>query len=280
MSLKLLEYFDYSRKKSILHYVDPRGKLLLVFSLTCITILFNGLIPLLMVLITILPLIFMANFFKRWIISLLYMLPLLLLILILNSLLLQIENPTTIALSLIIRLIILSGVFGLYFQTVSPDDVSQMLIKFKFPYSFSWAVSTAYRFVPTLAKETTIIIDAQKSRGLQIDRGNFFKRIRNMIPLLIPIFASALRRSWQLAEAIESRGWNATKNRTFLYSLKLSWWDYFVIIISLAIFGVFLWLAITDIQFPYWMEIYIPAKYELKRLLVIAWNWFISLFSR
>ena len=279
MSVRMLEYFDYSRKKSPLHYIDPRSKIFLVISFMCITIFLDDLIPLAFVVVAILPLIFLANFFKRWLISLLYLLPLLLLIIILNSLLLKIDHPTTIAISLTLRLVIISGIFGIYFQTVSPDDISQMLIKFRFPYSFAWAISTAYRFVPTLAKETSIIIDAQKSRGLQIDRGNLFKRIRNMIPLLIPIFASALRRSWQLAEAIESRGWNATKKRTFLYSLKMNWWDLFVIIFSLALFGLFLWLAISHVTFPAWMEFYIPERFELKRLFSIAWNWFIGLFS-
>ena len=131
-----------------------------------------------------------------------------------------------------------------------------------------------------MAKETNIIVEAQKSRGLQIDRGNPFKRIKNMIPLLIPIFASALRRSWQLAEAIESRGWNATKNRTNLYSLKLKWWDIFVILFSLGLFALFLYIAITNVSLPYWLSVKIPAQYELRRLFAIAWAWIKGLFSK
>ncbi|MFW9923101.1 MAG: energy-coupling factor transporter transmembrane component T family protein, partial [Candidatus Thorarchaeota archaeon] len=231
MSLKILEYFDYLERKSPLHYVDPRSKLLLILSLTCLTISLKEIVPLAVIFVLIIPLIILGNFVKTWLRSLLFLLPFLLLIVILNSLLLKIDHPTTIALMLVLRLIILSGIFGIFFQTVSPDDLSQMYIKFKFPYSFAWAISTAYRFIPTLAKETNLIIDAQKSRGLQIDRGRILKRIRNMLPLLIPIFASALRRSWQLAEAIESRGWNATKHRTFMYSLKLHYWDYLILLL-------------------------------------------------
>ena len=128
--------------------------------------------------------------------------------------------------------------------------------------------------------ETEIIIAAQKSRGLQIDRGNIFKRARKMLPLLIPIFASAMRRSWQLAEAIESRGWNAIKKRTYLYSLKLKWWDFLIIILSLALFALFLVQAIKQYPYPEWVTWHIPEKYELKRLLSIAWNWFKGLFRK
>ena len=280
MSLKVLEYFSYLEHKSPLHYVDPRSKILFIISITCLTILLDDIIPLSFILLVMLPLIFLGNFMNRWLKSLLFLTPIILLVVILNAVLLKTDYPTTIAIVLGLRLIILSGYFGLFFQTVSPDDISQTLIKFKLPYSFAWAISTAYRFVPTLAKETNIIVEAQKSRGLQIDRGNPFKRIKNMIPLLIPIFASALRRSWQLAEAIESRGWNATKSRTNLYSLKLKWWDIFIILFSLGLFALFLYLAITNVPLPYWLSVKIPAQYELRRLFTIAWVWIKGLFTK
>ncbi len=280
MSSKILEYFDYESDKSILHQVDPRGKALFVVVITCITILFRELVPLLLILGAIIPLTFLAHFFKKWMRTILILLPLILLIIIINALLLKVEYPTTIGIIMALRLIILTAVYGLFFQTVSPDDISQMLIKFRLPFTFAWAISTAYRFIPTLANETNIIMAAQKSRGLQIDRGNIFKRARNMVPLLIPIFASAMRRSWQLAEAIESRGWNATKNRTYLYSLKMKWWDYLVILVCLAIFGLFLFLVITQVDLPIWMQLYIPSKYELKELFKAAWDWIKGLFTK
>lgn len=273
MSLKILQYFNYLEHKSPMHYVDPRGKTLFIIVITCLTIYLDQIIPLCIMLAVMLPLIYFGNFMKRWLKSLLFLTPVIFLVVLLNALFLKVDYPTTTAIVLGLRLIILSGFFGLFFQTVSPDDISQALVKFRFPYSFAWAISTAYRFIPTLAKETSIIIDAQKSRGLQIDRGNLFKRIRNMIPLLIPIFASALRRSWQLAEAIESRGWNVIKNRTYLYSLKMKWWDIIVIVLSLGLFALFLYLVITNNPLPFWMVYKIPEQFELKRLLLIAWEW-------
>ncbi len=280
MSLKILDYFNYLEQKSPLHYVDLRGKTLFIFMITCLAIYLNQIIPLCIILVALLPLIFFGNFMKRWLKSLLFLTPVILLIVVLNALFLKVDHPTTKAIVLGIRLIVLSGFFGLYFQTVSPDDISQTLIKFRFPYAFAWAISTAYRFIPTLGKETNIIIDAQKSRGLQIDSGNLFKRVRNMIPLLIPIFATALRRSWQLAEAIESRGWNATKNRTFLYSIKLKWWDIIVILLSLGLFALFLYLVISNVSLPFWMVINIPEQFELRRLFLIAWIWIKNLFMK
>lgn len=279
MSLRIMEYFKFEQKKTILHHIDPRSKILFVLAMTCITIAIKYIIPSLFILAFIIPFVFLGNFFKKWLLSLFVIVPIFILVIIFNTYVFHIPNATSLGIITVIRLVALSAVFGLFFQTVSPDDISQMLVKFRFPYSIAWAMSTAYRFVPTLAKEATTIMDAQKSRGLQIDRGNIFKRIKNFIPLLIPIFASTLRRSWQLAEAIESRGWNATKKRTYLYSLKFKWYDILFSLLSLAIFGLFLYLVISQIIFPSWMVWVVPEKYEVRNLLRITWNWIKGLFS-
>jgi energy-coupling factor transport system permease protein len=70
---------------------------------------------------------------------------------------------------------------------------------------------------------------------LELERGNFLGRIRNYIPILIPLIVSSIRRSLELAEAMESRAWGATKNRTNLYVLKMHKGDLVLIVITLAI---------------------------------------------
>jgi len=265
MSTRILEYFNYEQDKSLIHRFDPRTKMLFVIVLTCYTILFRDLVPLMLLFACVTPLVLLAKFFKKWLRAMITVLPLVLLIIVLN---------------MGFRFLILAEVFGIFFQTVSPDELSQMFIKFRFPYSLAWAISTAYRFIPTLTKETAIIVAAQKARGLQIDRGNIFKRLKNMIPLLIPIFASAFRRSWQLAEAIESRGWNAMKKRTFLYSLRLKWWDYLTLLLLFGLFALFLFQVIKQYPLPSWMLWQLPEKYELKNLAIAFWSWLKNLFQK
>ena len=100
------------------------------------------------------------------------------------------------------------------------------------PYEFCFAFTTAVRFVPVLADEAQTIMDAQKARGLELERGNFIKRIKNYIPLLIPLIVNAIRRSLELAEAMESRAWGATEKRTNLYVLTLKNSDYILVVLS------------------------------------------------
>jgi energy-coupling factor transport system permease protein len=91
------------------------------------------------------------------------------------------------------------------------------------------------RFVPVLAEEAQTIMDAQKARGLELEKGGILKRIRNYVPVLIPLIVSAIRRSLELAEAMESRAWGATKNRTNLYALKLHRGDFALLAITIGV---------------------------------------------
>ena len=106
------------------------------------------------------------------------------------------------------------------------------------PYEFAFAFTTAVRFVPVLAEEAQTIMDAQKARGLELEKGGLLKRIRNYVPVLIPLIVSAIRRSLELAEAMESRAWGATKKRTNLYALKLHKGDYGLLTIIVAILAI------------------------------------------
>ena len=130
------------------------------------------------------------------------------------------------AAGLTLRFVVLVESFSVFFLTTSPDHLGLALEESRVPYEFAFAFTTAVRFVPVLAEEAQTIMDAQKARGLELEKGGLLKKIRNYIPVLIPLIVSAIRRSLELAEAMESRAWGATKKRTNLYVLKLHKGDY------------------------------------------------------
>ena len=131
-----------------------------------------------------------------------------------------------------LRFLVLVESFSIFFLTTSPDHLGLALEQTHVPYEFCFAFTTAVRFVPVLAEEAQTIMDAQKARGLELERGNFIKRIKNYIPLLIPLIVNAIRRSLELAEAMESRAWGATEKRTNLYVLTLKNSDYILVVLS------------------------------------------------
>jgi len=130
------------------------------------------------------------------------------------------------SLAMTIRFLVLVESFSVFFLTTSPDHLGLALEQSRVPYEFCFAFTTAVRFVPVLAEEAQTIMDAQKARGLELERGNFIKRVKNYIPILIPLIVGAIRRSLELAEAMESRAWGASEKRTNLYVLKMKRADY------------------------------------------------------
>jgi energy-coupling factor transport system permease protein len=144
--------------------------------------------------------------------------------------------------------------FSIFFLTTSPDELGLALEQSHVPYEFSFAFTTAVRFVPVLANEAQMIMDSQKARGLELEKGNFLKRIRNYIPILIPLIVGAIRRSLELAEAMEARAFGVKKQRTNLYVLKLRYPDFVAIIVSFIILVVSIYIRIyiqiPEIRFP------------------------------
>ncbi len=79
---------------------------------------------------------------------------------------------------------------------------------------FVMMMSIALRFIPTLLEETDKIIKAQMSRGADFESGSPVKRVKAMIPILIPLFVGSFRRADELAVAMECRCYNCDAERT------------------------------------------------------------------
>ena len=126
----------------------------------------------------------------------------------------------------IICLILLSS--SLTFTT-SPTDLTDALERLMKPLSLlhikvheiAMMMTIALRFVPTLLEETDKIMAAQKARGADMESGNMIRRIKALIPVLIPLFVSAFRRAYELAIAMECRCYQGGEGRTRMKQLKL-----------------------------------------------------------
>lgn len=80
-------------------------------------------------------------------------------------------------------------------------------------------MTIALRFIPTLVDEADRIIKAQAARGADLSSRNLAKRIKGMVPILVPLFVSAFRRAEELATAMESRGYRGGEGRTRMREL-------------------------------------------------------------
>ena len=131
----------------------------------------------------------------------------------------------------IISLILVSS--GLTFTT-SPTDLTDALERLLKPLGFfkirvheiAMMMTIALRFIPTLLEETDKIMQAQKARGADMESGGIVKRVKALVPILVPLFVSAFRRAYDLATAMECRCYQGGSGRTRMKSLHMTAIDY------------------------------------------------------
>ncbi len=235
MSINLLKGFEFKKKDSFLHHLDPRTKLVITIAYSVLALTFSNILPLTFFIVTLVPLLAAGRIMRRWLTSLKGLTFIIIFIIVLNTWLTTLDF----AISMCLRIILLVSSFSVFFMTVHPDELALSLLAMKVPFSFTFTLSLATRFIPTLAAEAQNIIDAQRSRGLELEKGNLLVRVKNMVPILIPLIINSIKRAFSIAEALESKAFGAIKVRTNYYELKMRARDYAVIAIMVLFVVVF-----------------------------------------
>ena len=135
---------------------------------------------------------------------------------------------------LAVRLFLLVMGSSLLTLTTTPvslaDGIESLLSPLKiirFPvHELALIMSIALRFIPILTDETGRIMNAQKARGADFETGGLAKRVKAIIPILIPLLISAFRRADELGDAMDARCYSGSKVRTKYKKLTLGWRDY------------------------------------------------------
>lgn len=132
---------------------------------------------------------------------------------------------------------------GLTFLSITRnEEITHGLIRLGLPYAMAFALSSALRLVPTFAGAGATIIQAQISRGLDLESGSVFSRLGKFIPQAIPLFIYAIRYTNLLAMALESKGFNPKGKRTFYVELQMRGLDYLAITLLLISMGLALFV--------------------------------------
>ena len=141
-----------------------------------------------------------------------------------------------------VRLMLLIVLSTLLTFTTSPlkltDALESLLSPFKrlgLPaHELAMMMTIALRFIPTLISETDKIMKAQQSRGADFVTGSIMSGLKNMVPILVPLFLSAFRRADDLALAMEARCYRGGEGRTRMKEMKLGRLDY----VAIGVFAV------------------------------------------
>lgn len=257
--LKDITLGQFFPAKSPLHKMDPRGKLLLLiliivfifvagnaFSLGLVTVFLIAAMFLSRVPVKI----YLKNIKSIWVIILLTA--------VLNAL--YVDEGTVLckfwvfqittggierAIFMAVRIVLLILASAMLTYSTTPtaltDAIERLLSPLKYiglgtaVHTLAMMMTIALRFIPTLIEETEKIMNAQKARGADLESGGLLKRMKALLPVLIPLLVSSFRRAYDLAEAMECRCYNGGKGRQRMKQLHFGLVDLFGGLISLLV---------------------------------------------
>ena len=265
--------FRYKDKGTAIHRLNPFGKLGWVTSVFVLALVFDNPVYVVLLFLATLPQVIAARVGREWGAVMKFAFYLCLAIIIINALVsshgahvlwqapfkVPVLGSPVITLEAIVfgagmslRLLAIISAFAILTFTVHPDDLMLAMVKMKLPYKSVLVPSLTTRFIPTLIDDVERISDVQRSRGLELDRGRLFQRIKSRMAIIIPLLANSLDRTVQVAEAMESRAFGHGEKRTFYHEVKLNKIDVGILIASflpLAL-GIFmLWLGQGGYQY-------------------------------
>lgn len=141
-----------------------------------------------------------------------------------------------------IRLLLFLTISMTFIFTTTPEEMIRGLNALHFPRSLVFLLGLSLREVDVVSQEFVSIREAQASRGLELDKGSLIKRIRNYIPILIPLLVRSIEGAEKLALAMELKAFNLRSTKRKYPDLKLAKVDLaiLVIVISIGSIAVFL----------------------------------------
>lgn len=141
-----------------------------------------------------------------------------------------------------LRLVFLILGSSLMTLTTTPNQLTDGMEKLLKPlkkihipvHEIAMMMAIALRFIPILTEELDKIMKAQSARGAEFNTGNMIQKVKSVVPILVPLFVSAVRRANDLAMAMESRCYHGGEGRTKMKPLLYHRNDYMAYAVTVA----------------------------------------------
>jgi energy-coupling factor transport system permease protein len=139
----------------------------------------------------------------------------------------------------IVRVFSISAIFIIIPYSMDPRLYGVTFRRLGFPDRFAFSMDLAFRYVPTLARDFAVTLDAQKARGYEIERveGGLLTQVRKVAPLIIPVTIGSILGGEDMVNAMDLRCFGL-RSRTWIVVTTYKWYDY-----MLNVFSVFLLVA-------------------------------------
>jgi ABC-type cobalt transport system, permease component CbiQ and related transporters len=239
----------YINKDSWLHNLDPRVKLLLSAALMVIILSVTDLLTVLIILAGIHLILISAKIPKNrflWVWKM--MLPVTIMIIFLWPLFYQQGKElfsigflsVTLGgilqgLAMALRICALGFACFILLFTTDQAKIVRGMVRLGVPYKIGLMLAITLRYLPTFFGIINMVSDAQKARGLDLEKGSLIKRLKAYMPILVAVLITGLKTSDNLSNALETRAFGAAvKRRTYINDIRMRGSDVLVSIFIIA----------------------------------------------
>lgn len=248
---------QYMPLDSVVHKMDPRSKIMIMLFLMVAIFIPAGVLGYVIIGIFILLSLYLSKLNIKYALRTMKpMLWMMAFLLVINLLVIKTGTPLisikgfTIysdavnqTLYIVVRLMLMVIITTVLTATTKPLDLTLGIEKLLKPFEkigvpahiIAMMISIALRFIPTLIEETQRIMNAQASRGVDLENGSIKEKIMAILSLIVPLFVSAFDRADQLANAMEARGYDPSRKRTRYKVLRMQTIDYASMLLSVVV---------------------------------------------
>ncbi|NLT94776.1 MAG: energy-coupling factor transporter transmembrane protein EcfT [Clostridia bacterium] len=293
--------YIYQEKDNLLHKIHPLVLISYCVVLSLFALLFSHPFYLLGLFAAVALVIKAADIFKEWLFYLKLSSALVLMILLINTLFVQLGSTVLLwgpyipglgklritleavlfGLNMGLRFLIIMSAFCLLTFVLHPDRALHLMGRLGNKWVLALTIST--RLLPLMVSDFGRIYDVQRCRGVSFNGKSRLKRVKNFLPIFNAMVISSLERAFQLAEALQARGYGVGK-RTLYSRELLRPRDYLIFLsVTLAVIaGIWLtWQGAADftfyprIQRVYLKEGLLAIFYSLFYIIpaILAWGW-------
>jgi energy-coupling factor transport system permease protein len=237
---KAREKLRYHPGDSFIHRLDPRTKIILLLAFSSAALLTVDAVINVAIFLALLGLAYLTGHFRHWSKLLWRAAPLIAIIVIFDSLFSHVAwGPTLFAanqwilrisltpgsivyaITIGVRFLTILGMSFLFIMTTQFEDFVAGLRKMHVPYVIALSLGLAFRSITLLSADLKAIVDAQRSRCLELDARSILQGVDRLLPLAVPATVCLIYRSRNVSSAMLCRGYGHATRPTFYSRLRL-----------------------------------------------------------
>jgi len=253
-------FIEYVKKESIIHNLDCRVKFTLFISLIASIFLIDSVVYYVILLLFVFVIAYLSKIYNPFVKRIKLFIPFSLISFLLWTIFYgnnyqrifsnaiinigYILSNIPIGVKMALRVFLLFSIPLLFFMITSPSEIIYSLIRFGLPYKVAHFFGMAIRMIYVMGDEYDRIKQAQMARGLEVDKGNLVKRIKNNVPIIVPLTLKGISLVDDLTIAMEMKGFSLNNKKTIYHDFKFDKLDKLFLILSIGILTIGIFLKI------------------------------------